>query len=109
MSEISPDTWDWTDVLAGGCSECGYTVGASDFSIAGAPNARVFQIATQAPTMVASGLLVPAKLSSESRPGAVVRVRASTVCPRTCPPATTLDRRRCTPRPESSPARRLRG
>ncbi|GAA1517206.1 hypothetical protein [Brevibacterium permense] len=45
MSEISPDTCDWTDVLAGGCSECGYTLGAGGFSIAGGPNARVFQIA----------------------------------------------------------------
>ena len=77
MSEISPDTCDWTDVLAGGCSECGFTVGASGFSIAGAPNARVFQIATQAPTMAASGLLVPAKLSSESQPAAAVRARPS--------------------------------
>ncbi|KHS50944.1 DinB family protein [Brevibacterium linens] len=25
MSEITPDTRDWTDVLAGGCSECGFT------------------------------------------------------------------------------------
>ena len=25
MSEIIPDTRDWTDVLAGGCSECGFT------------------------------------------------------------------------------------
>ena len=25
MSEISPDTRDWTDVLTGGCSECGFT------------------------------------------------------------------------------------
>ena len=25
MSEIIPDTRDWTDVLTGGCSECGFT------------------------------------------------------------------------------------
>jgi hypothetical protein len=29
MSEITPDTRDWTDVLDGGCAECGFT-GAED-------------------------------------------------------------------------------
>ena len=56
MSEIIPDTRDWTDVLAGGCSECGFT-GTEDPTVVPATLAEALTGGAEDPDALAGSLV----------------------------------------------------